>query len=134
MYSEQTVSLYFEALATRHGQISVAHSGTFNWLLNENQEGAPLKLKFLEWLERDQGVYWIAGKAGLGKSTLMEYLGDKNPLVLQALDKWSNFKRLVTASHYFWKAGTPLHKSQEGLLRALLYDILRQCPDLTLCS
>jgi putative ribosome biogenesis GTPase RsgA len=30
--------------------------------------------KFADWLENDGGIYWIAGKAGSGKSTLMKYL------------------------------------------------------------
>ena len=132
LYSEQSVlnSLYFETLTTRYGRISVAHHRTFDWLLSEDQDDVPFDPKFTEWLEQKQGVYWIAGKAGSGKSTLMKFLGDNNPLVLQALKKWSNSKRLVTATHYFWNAGTPMQKSQEGLLRSLLYDILRQCPDL----
>ena len=132
MNSEQSFlsSLYFETLATRYGRISVAHHRTFDWLLNEDQDDAPFNPRFTEWLEQKQGVYWIAGKAGSGKSTLMKFLGDNNPLVLQALEKWSSSRRLVTATHYFWNAGTPEQKSQEGLLRSLLYDVLRQCPDL----
>ncbi|CAD6572041.1 MAG: hypothetical protein ASARMPRED_005011 [Alectoria sarmentosa] len=132
LHSEQNVlnSLYFEMLPTRHGRISFAHHRTFDWLLNEDQKDAPFDPKFREWLERKQGVYWIAGNAGSGKSTLMKFLADNNPLVLQALKKWSDSKRLVTASHYFWNAGTTMQKSPEGLLRSLLYDVLRQCPDL----
>lgn len=130
--SEQSIlnSLYFETLGTRFGRISVAHHRTFDWLLSKDQDDAPFNPKFTEWLERKQGVYWIAGKAGSGKSTLMKFLGDNNPLVLQALKTWSSPRRLITAAHYFWNAGTPEQKSQEGLLRSLLYDILRQCPDL----
>jgi hypothetical protein len=38
--------------------------------------------------------------------------------------------RLVTARYFFWNAGSRLQKSQEGLLRSLLFDVLRQCPEL----
>jgi len=34
------------------------------------------------------------------------------------------------ASHFFWAAGNAMQKSQEGLLQSLLYEILRQCPEM----
>lgn len=37
---------------------------------------------------------------------------------------------MVTASFFFWNAGAELQKSQEGLFRSLLYEILRQSPEL----
>ena len=46
------------------------------------------------------------------------------------LEEWAGSHKLVTASFFFWNAGTTLQKSQEGLFRSLLYEILRQCPDL----
>jgi len=34
------------------------------------------------------------------------------------------------ACHFFWISGSRLQKSQEGLFRSLVFDILRQCPEL----
>ena len=44
---------------------------------------------------------------------------------------WANGSKLVTASHFFWNAGTDMQKSQEGLLQSLLHEVLRKCPELT---
>ncbi|KAL7972419.1 hypothetical protein HDV63DRAFT_287336 [Trichoderma sp. SZMC 28014] len=40
------------------------------------------------------------------------------------LSTWANNVAVIKASHYFWSSGTELQRSQEGLLRSLLYDIL----------
>lgn len=39
-------------------------------------------------------------------------------------------RTLVLASFFFWKPGSELQKSLEGLFRSLLCDILKACPDL----
>ena len=39
-------------------------------------------------------------------------------------------RKTIRASHYFWIAGTEMQKSQQGLLRELLFDMFRQCPEL----
>lgn len=59
----------------------------------------------------------------------MKYIAD-HPNTIQALSAWSYPKAVVVACHYFWSAGTPIQKSQEGLLRTLLYEIFCQQPDL----
>ncbi|KAI8664535.1 NACHT domain-containing protein [Fusarium keratoplasticum] len=88
---------------------------------SESQEAA------LNWLSKDDGVYWVTGYPGPGKSTFMKYLSHHTKMH-QKLVQWAAPKTLVTASFYFWFSGTALQKSQEGLLRSLLFQILRQCP------
>lgn len=47
------------------------------------------------------------------------------------LKKRASYTTLVTASFYFWSsAKDPLQKSSAGLLRSIMLQILRQCPDL----
>ncbi|KAK7961174.1 hypothetical protein PG988_012388 [Apiospora saccharicola] len=46
------------------------------------------------------------------------------------LKSWAGQKKLVVASFFFWIAGTTLQMFQEGLLRSLLFKILRHCPKL----
>ena len=127
--SDQMVlrSLYFEQIEDRQTSIAEAHRDTFVWLLDPSS-----KSNFAQWLEYQAGIYWINGKAGSGKSTLMKFLA-RNAQARKALRLWADNHKLVVASFYFWNAGTALQKSQEGLLRSLLYEILRQCPDLV-CS
>ena len=55
---------------------------------------------------------------------------DGHPSTRCALREWSGDLPLITASFYFWNSGTELQKSQEGLLRSLLYEILSKAPDL----
>lgn len=113
-------SLQFEGMLHRHKAIVNAHSSTFKWVHKRN-------LHFKQWLETGDGLYWITGDPGSGKSTLVKYLYDDTE-THEALTKWAEPKSLIKASFYFWFSGTRLQKSQEGLLRSLLFELLRQCP------
>ncbi|RYP52577.1 hypothetical protein DL769_010643 [Monosporascus sp. CRB-8-3] len=46
------------------------------------------------------------------------------------LERWAGNKRLLLASCFFWYAGARLQESQEGLLRSLLFEIVRQRPEI----
>lgn len=120
-------SLQFEGMLHRQEGIPEAEPYTFQWI--EKPE-----LKFLDWLSSDNGVYWVTGDPGSGKSTLMKYLS-RHRLTQDRLYEWAGDKILVRASFYFWFTGSALQKSQQGLLRSLLFEILRQCPSLipTIC-
>ena len=123
-------SLHFNAIKSRETQIKPAHAETLRWLLDPS---SPSNLP--EWLRHQSGIYWINGKAGSGKSTLMKYLV-AHPQTTELLKAWAGNQTLVTASFYFWHAGTVLQNSQEGLFRSLLFEILRRSPDLirVVCS
>jgi hypothetical protein len=75
----------------------------------------------------ESDMYWITGKIGAGKSTLMKFLVG-HPTVKEQLQSWSDDLPLVLASFYFWNAGDDMQKSQEGLLRILLCQCLDQMP------
>ena len=124
-------SLYYNRMEARQANIIDAHAQTFEWILDPHQlsSGMASKGSFLEWLTNGIGIFWITGKAGSGKSTLMKFLTHHRS-TKQALQQWTDGKDLITADFYFWHAGTELQKSQEGLLRSLLHGILFQCPEL----
>jgi hypothetical protein len=85
---------------------------------------------FLDWLERDTNEpFMITGKPGSGKSTFMKFI-TSHERTRSALDTWSSGRKLVVASFYFWSSGTSLQRSQEGLLRCLLYKVLSHSPDI----
>lgn len=115
-------SLYFEDMDERHTRIKPAHGKTFSWILDDKETS------FKSWLEFESGIFWVRGKAGSGKSTLMKYLGE-HPSVPQILGKWAGSRQLVMAKSYFWSPGSPMQKSQEGLLQSLLFQVLEQLPD-----
>jgi hypothetical protein len=72
---------------------------------------------------------WVSGKSGSGKSMLMKWMIDE-PRTGAALLRWCGSKNLVVANYFVWINGTQLQRSQDGLLRALLYGILCQDPTL----
>ena len=113
----------------RLDSIQEAHKKTFEWIFKDSTSEEGRRIQFLDWLESGHGIYWINGKAGSGKSTLMKFLGEHEKTA-EALRAWAGGKRLAVAHHYFWNAGTPLQKSQKGLFQSLLYQILHQVPEL----
>ncbi|PSN68727.1 hypothetical protein BS50DRAFT_520818 [Corynespora cassiicola Philippines] len=122
--------LCFERQDDRFEDISEAHSKTFEWALQEDrsQQSWPSLRK---WLLEEQGVYWISGKAGSGKSTLMKFLR-QDSRTLSALESWAEPSELLIVDFYFWNPGSDLQKSQEGLFRSLLWQTLHQEPSLSL--
>ncbi|KAF7551945.1 hypothetical protein G7046_g7578 [Stylonectria norvegica] len=114
-------SLRFDSWPIRHDAISQAHDKTFEWAF---------KSELSAWLTSNGGIFWISGKAGSGKSTLMKFLVE-NPETRRLLSKQASSSDKVTiAAHYFWALGTPMQKSHKGLLQSLVYDILRQCREI----
>jgi hypothetical protein len=122
--------LYFVNMTERQDEVADAHEKTFNWIYSDHPSEGRSWDNLAKWLADSDTLYWINGKAGSGKSTLMKYLQDKKQ-TNQLLMKWSNDLPLVTARFFAWNAGDPLQKSQEGLLRSLLYECLSQCGALT---
>ena len=126
--------LHYNTINSRKRTIENAHSLTFEWIFTEpdkDVETFQQHHRFVHWLRGETKPFWIQGKAGSGKSTLMKFIVG-HPETLRHLQFWAGDKELVVASFYFWNAGTLLQKSQEGLLRSLLFEIFRKCPELVL--
>jgi hypothetical protein len=110
--------LRFEGMSRRYTSVRKAHTGTFDWAFSN---------QLSDWLRSDDTLFWITGKPGSGKSTLMKRLVD-DPQTSHLLCEWSGAQTLVVASYFYWIKGTELQRSDVGLLRCILYDYLRQCP------
>ncbi|KAF4966847.1 hypothetical protein FSARC_5526 [Fusarium sarcochroum] len=77
---------------------------------------------FISWLySKDEKVFWIRGKPGSGKSTLVKFVLE-NDNTKHLLESWSPGAKI--ASHFFWKIGTSPQNSIKGLLCSLLYSAL----------
>ena len=124
-------NLHYQRMEAREEKIIDAHAQTFEWIFDPDvcSSRLPAKDNFVEWLTNGNDIFWISGKAGSGKSTLMKFLSH-HETARSALQQWADGKRLVTAAFFFWHAGTELQKSQEGLLQSLLHSVLSQCPDI----
>ncbi|KAK3345610.1 LOW QUALITY PROTEIN: prion-inhibition and propagation-domain-containing protein [Neurospora tetraspora] len=119
-------SLWFRCMGDRKDSVSPAHVKTLQWALKPacEREGREAEWDDLsEWLRSGTGLYWICGKAGSGKSTLMKHLHD-NPDTRAPLKAWAGDLPLSTGSFFFWGLGRQEQKSLEGLSRALLYQLL----------
>jgi hypothetical protein len=125
------LSLDFTTRTGREASIEEAYGRTFEWIFSETESSGASShgLSFVNWLKRGKGVFWISGKAGSGKSTLIRYILNE-PRTLRILRTWGSNQKLIIASYFFFDAGDSLQKSQQGLIRSILFDILSQCPDL----
>lgn len=125
-------SLIFPEIVSRQENVSAAYEGTCSWIFDSSADQQNAKRpwsNFRKWLETDDGVYWISGKPGSGKSTLMKYIAN-NETTSNLLGNWDENTDLLVVSFFFWNAGTALQKSYTGLLRSLLFQIATQWPAL----
>lgn len=122
-------TLDFQCSHDRHEDVEIAHHQTFEWIYREAQKGDKSWSNFAQWLRQDDGLYWINGKAGSGKSTLMKYIYG-HPKTRQELQKWAGAATFNISGFFFWNSGLEEQRSQRGLLRTLLFETLQTLRDL----
>lgn len=128
-------NLFFRRYCDRYDGLKPAHVKTYQWIydpsINEEQQAETTWSPLVTWLESGGGCYWVNGKAGSGKSTLMKFIA-QHPQTQAAVKRWARSAGgdLIQASFFFFNLGTDLQKTRTGLLRALLYDVLRLHPHL----
>ncbi|KAL6714318.1 hypothetical protein ACLMJK_007741 [Lecanora helva] len=123
-------SLEFDEWTRRFNDVRKAHPQTFDWMLNDSDDPLIPPTGFKHWLHSSESIFWISGKPGSGKSTLMKFLSG-HPQVRQHLMNWTGEEADPTMiSWFFWAAGSPMQRSKEGLFQSLLFQVLRRCPQL----
>ncbi|PVH92937.1 hypothetical protein DM02DRAFT_575040 [Periconia macrospinosa] len=127
-------SLSFQEMSDRGDRIATAYPTTFEWLFKEhlpvNGIKDPQHTGFSQWLRgQNRTVFWICGKPASGKSTLMKFISRHDSLS-QNLRTWARRGRLHIATFYFWGPGSTIQRSRNGLLRALLHQLLSERPEL----
>ena len=127
--AELLESLHYPEINCRIEEINDAHAQTFEWIFGRNGCYSTQGPNFTEWLERGSGLFWINGKAGSGKSTLMRHIW-QDPRTMSHLQYWAGSYTLIIPCFFFWAAGTPLQRTLIGLLRSLIYQILQFQPSL----
>lgn len=126
-------SLWFAEILSREETIAEVHSETFQWIFDRSGQAVRPWDNFIAWLKSGEGIYWISGKAGSGKSTLMSFLC-QDERTIDALTTWAGTKDIFTPKFFFWSGGEKMQKSVEGLLRSLLWQILYEFPEMNVLS
>lgn len=110
-------ALAFDQMDTRLATISTAHAQTCQWLFAREEYAS---WRNPETLHKHHGFFWIKGKPGAGKSTLMKC----------AYQYGGGTHKDFTMSFFFNARGECLQKSAEGMYRSLLYQLLKKMPGL----
>lgn len=110
-------ALAFDQMDTRLATIRTAHAETCLWLFAREE--------YVLWrdpkaLHKHHGFFWIKGKPGAGKSTLMK-----------CAEQYGRHTHKDLAISFFFNARSgDLEKSAEGMYRSLLYQLLEAMPQL----
>ncbi|KAK7757552.1 hypothetical protein SLS62_000567 [Diatrype stigma] len=143
--------LCFRSIRYREGAIRDPVADTYRWMLKpppsptfgkfedhhtyrEVLHRQPSVARFQSFLTGDtessgSQTFFISGRPGCGKSTLMKFLGHSK-LGTNMLETWAGNRKLAVVCMYFWSSDDPLQKSINGFYRAILYHTLKQCPEL----
>lgn len=122
--------LDYSALEDRYQHIANSYGETFQWVLERKPYHETSWSDFVEWLQIGASPYWISGKPGSGKSTLMKYIS-QDPRTRMHLATWAQNSDVIVAGFYFWNSsGIEIQMSQEGLFRTLLFKSLSQVQEL----
>lgn len=83
--------------------------------------------EFAPWLSSpdDKGIFWICGKPGSGKSTLMKYLAGNCETRRRLPFPSSQQTWEVVRFFYDFRANQTLANTKEGMLRSILHQLLR---------
>lgn len=100
LHDSITKSLVYTSMNHRYEDVIEAHPNTFEWAF-KNPTATQLPWSNLaDWLKTGDGVYWVCGKAGSGKSTFMKHLYD-DCRTRTFLKRWAGDYPLCVATFYF---------------------------------
>ena len=118
-YAHETLlkSLWSDKMDYRYTSIKPKLAKTCEWVLCRNDYQDWLKFRNRE---THHGIFWLKGKPGSGKSTLMKFLLKNAPKAEGPA---------VTAYFFFNARGTEIEKSTLGMYRSLLFQILTAIPE-----
>ncbi|KAL7895514.1 hypothetical protein HDV64DRAFT_95259 [Trichoderma sp. TUCIM 5745] len=108
--------LYLPELDYRISQVEDPFQNTFKWIFD-------LDL-FTHWLQEGSGLFWIYGKPGSGKSTLMKYIF-QSQVTEDLLHNWRKSSLNIKGGFFFHYRGTAMQKSFEGVLRSVIVQLLQ---------
>jgi hypothetical protein len=119
-------SLTYKSMRDREEEVAEAHGKTFEWIF-EPRTDRSFNHQFTTWLTTDElgPIYWVSGKPGSGKSTLMRFLFGHSS-TMTCLESWAGNLPFSKAGFFFWTSGSEEQRSQTGLLKYLLHQLLSE--------
>jgi len=107
-------------MSERKRRIITPDESTCDWILTTT---------FADWLrQRSPGMFWICGKPGSGKSTMMKFISqnaDVRDCLPPRLGGW-----LLLDFFFDFRQTNEIGNSAEGLMRSLLHQLLEGLPEL----
>lgn len=107
----------------RRNDIHETEFDTFEWMMRDDPDLDETIPKVTQWLSHGCGKFFIQGKAGSGKSTLMKFIFEHGRTEA-LLRQWS--PRSALLFHAFWIAGSRSQKTLRGLITSLVFQIIIQ--------
>ncbi|KAI9150841.1 hypothetical protein HJFPF1_10618 [Paramyrothecium foliicola] len=92
---------------------------SFEWVFDRKSIG------LTTWLQKGDGIFWISGRPGSGKSTMMKFI-DNDLRTGSLLHGWQSHSHSLKASFFFHHRGTAAQKSFDGLIRSILNQALEK--------
>lgn len=115
-------SLMFDETNRRMNEIATSHRDTFQWIFDDDPE-RPWD-SFTTWLKGDGPIYWIHGKPGSGKSTLMKFVANASQ-TKDCLREWYPDDQVLIVKYYFWLSGSHIQRSLKGFLCSIICQIVK---------
>lgn len=98
---------------------------TYKWIF---EESTYKDHKFVNWLQSGENIFWISGKPGSGKSSLLAYIYlhlRPDSRVFNFIEDWAYPRSVKLLTFWFFRpAASRLLKSLEGFWRSLCFQIL----------
>lgn len=92
------------------------HDNTCGWLLHHHA--------FSDWLQNGNGIFWMKGNPGAGKSILMKYLLTDHDGLLH--NRISSSNHVVKAGFFFRKTRSSSERTASSMFRAILAQLFQR--------
>lgn len=122
-------SLKYDGMEDREHQIEDSKDITYVWIFTHEAKNLPEVQNLVNFLNTGSGLFWISGEAASGKSTFMKSLA-RPQRTGSDLWQWNGNSEFIVVRHFCFVAGLEMQKTQLGLLRTLLFYLLKAEPGL----